>query len=58
MDVEFMMRPPPFDEKRCIGKGKKFPSDSYDFQVLGLDSYCEQKLSQIILTKISSQIEK
>lgn len=46
MDVEYVMvyeTPPQFDEKRWIAKGKKFPSNSYDFP--DLDGYCEQKLS-------------
>jgi hypothetical protein len=57
MDVEFMMRPPPFDEKRWIGKGRNFLLTPTTFQtwIVTANRSCPY---QIILTKISSQIEK
>ena len=34
---------PLFDKKRWIGRGKKFPSNSFNFP--DLKGYCEEKLS-------------
>ena len=41
--IEVHSTPPLFDKKRWIGKGKKFPSNSFDFP--GLEGYCKEKLS-------------
>ncbi|KAF8222495.1 hypothetical protein L208DRAFT_1413387 [Tricholoma matsutake] len=45
MDIEYVMvreNPPPFDEKRWIGKGKIFPSNSSAFP--DLEGYRKRKL--------------